>query len=71
MKNTYINHIAEDTIDGRVHLSSEPGYVMTDGDKFYSRWLGIAINTPKPNLYTITDAEYAAILQAQSEAEIE
>jgi hypothetical protein len=62
----YVYHIAYKNIDGRNHLIAEPGYVITDGRKLYSRHLILAVGEPVPILSTITDEEYQLIQEQQN-----
>lgn len=66
MEKEYINHIKSDFIDGRHHLISEKGYVMTDGKALFSRYLILEVGAMKPSLTVITDEEYQCILDEQA-----
>ena len=62
MTTEYIKH---DIIDGRNHLITKDGYVMTDGKNLYSRHLILAIGEEIPTLTVITDDEYEAVLKQE------
>jgi hypothetical protein len=55
-------------IDGRVHLEPYGGFVITDGNGLYSRYLILEIGADESVYYTISEYEYERILAEQEKA---
>lgn len=62
-----MEHINRDEIDGRVHLSAEDGFVITNGSTINGYYVILAVGSDETSIYAITQAEYDEIVRAEEE----
>ena len=60
-----MEHMHRDEIDGRIHLSAENGWVITNGSTIYGYYVILAVGSNEASFYAITQAEYDEIVRAK------
>lgn len=61
--------MVERIIDGRIHLFADEGKVVTNGIDVNGYEIILQVGLTSEGYYEITEAEYAALLEAETTAE--